>query len=90
MKKTILVILLSILIISSALFVKVTFVQVEAEKDTEKNYDIIIDAVIERDENREKRIELRRIIDESLQEIKELEKRSDELNIVINGQESFQ
>lgn len=88
--KNLLIGLLSVLIIFWGMLYLVSItVPVEAEKETEKNYDIILDAVIERDENREERIELRRIIDESLQKIKELEKRADELNIVINGEEGL-
>ena len=63
---------------------------VGAEKETEKDYTIIFESIVERDENRETRAILRNEIAQKYDRIRELEKRADELNIIINGEQSFQ
>ena len=62
---------------------------VGAEKETEKDYTIVFEAIVERDENRETRAILRNEIAQKHEKIRELEARADELNIIINGEGSF-
>ena len=61
-----------------------------AEKEHEKDYTIIFDAIVERDENRETRALLRNEISQKHKKIRELKARADELNTIINGSGSFQ
>ena len=69
---------------------------VGAEKETEKDYSIIFESIVERDENRQERIkereEIRTLYEEievKKERIRELEARADELNIIINGEEGL-
>ena len=62
---------------------------VGAEKETEKDYTIIFESIVERDENRETRAILRNEIAQKYDRIRELEARADELNIIINGEEGL-
>ena len=61
-----------------------------AEKEPEKDYTQIFEAIVERDENRETRALLRNEIAQKHKKIRELKARADELNTIINGGDSFQ
>lgn len=62
---------------------------VGAEKETEKDYTQVFEAIVERDSNRESRAILRNEIAQKYDRIRELEARADELNIIINGEEGL-
>ena len=59
---------------------------VGAEKEPEKDYTQVFEAIVERDENRETRAILRNEIAQKYESIRELEARADELNTIINGE----
>ena len=70
-------------------YLVVNTVSVGAEKEPEKDYSIVFDAIVERDENRETRAILRNEIAQKYEKIAELEARADELNTIINGEQGL-
>ena len=62
---------------------------VGAEKEPEKDYTQVFEAIVERDENRETRAILRNEISQKYERIAELEARADELNTIINGEQGL-
>ena len=76
----------TVLLFMGLSYLVVNTVSVGAEKEPEKDYTQVFEAIVERDENRETRAILRNEIAQKHEKIRELEARADELNIIINGE----